>query len=697
MANAFGGFQHISPLSNATSSTSHPPDPHTALSSNCVRDYFGPVVQTVADALHARGTSTLHELVSNVRHHCMRNWNEERGRLVDRLNGSVSSKRGKDPSEQIYRGGKVNMNKARGTEPGFVTDASHVRAALIVLLHHSLVKVSGGTNKHANKDPENEMKQKADPTSPHTHYRYTFLHERARLMTRYPRYVEHAQHCIDENAAQIVECLLVNGRMRCEDAIFSTWESAKRKLQLEDDSDDAADDSESNKALKDIVQSFKKLVEGGYIEMVTPISTNKDMLELHRQKEQEDGINGGEFEFGMNEDGTIVAENGKKRTRSSSTNGGKESKKQKLGHHAENGRNYFDDDNDDSYGAGKPHHPQILSLLTTQRKTIPDGSIYRVNTSMFHCSLRAMVISRLVSEMYPVATDKAKKKNLNDNNNMEHAGAIVNAALTFAARQEHAPLKQMPGVEESEEERHHRMSEWGTFCPAEIVPYLPPEITKSLSAQVGGLQQNLSGLLVRMCDLQYPPIIEEKEEALGHPKGGKFEVCTRQLLQRMRDRIVHRSITTHHGLVAARIVSILQMKGHCEADAIAEDAMVPVKEAREILHRLHRDKYINLFDMHMTKTHNTGTAIYLWDVIPSRLMKVVKTNVFTAILNLRLRRQHEVEVGKDWMDRAKEAGATEENAHEDDKKKYHAFCKGLERLDCAGLQLDETLMVLNDF
>ena len=56
-----------------------------------------------------------------------------------------------------------------------------------------------------------------------------------------------------------------------------------------------------------------------------------------------------------------------------------------------------------------------------------------------------------------------------------------------------------------------------------------------------------------------------------------------------------------------------------------------------------------------------------------------------------------MEVGKDWMDRAKEAGATEENVHEEDKKKYHAFCMGLERLDCACLQLDETLMILKDF
>ena len=31
---------------------------------------------------------------------------------------------------------------------------------------------------------------------------------------------------------------------------------------------------------------------------------------------------------------------------------------------------------------------------------------------------------------------------------------------------------------------------------------------------------------------------------------------------------------------------------------------------------------------------------------------------------------------------------------EEDEKKYHAFCMGLERLDCACLQLDETLMIL---
>jgi DNA-directed RNA polymerase III subunit RPC3 len=328
---------------------------------------------------------------------------------------------------------------------------------------------------------------------------------------------------------------------------------------------------------------------------------------------------------------------------------------------------------------------------------------------MLHASLRALAIGRLASEMYPddegggggggcggVVSNSESGGGVNSIV-PRHVGAIVCAALAYATRREYAPLDRILGISESEEERHDRMANLGTFGPSDIVPYLPPDVVKSLQSRMGGIHQNLSTLLVRMTKLQYPPVLMEVEEAIGHPGGGKFEVCTRQLLRRMRDRVQHRVLSSHHGIVASRVVSILRDRGHCESDTVAEDAMVPAREAREVLHRLHRDRYVDLFDMHMTKTHNTGTAIFLWDVIPSRLSKTVVDNVCTALLNLRLRRQHEVEVGKDWMDRAKESGSTEENFHEGDKRKFTRFCIGLDRLDRACLSLDETLMVLKDF
>ena len=185
MTNAFGGFLHTSPLSNLSSSTSHPPDLHSALASNCIRDYFGPVEQTVADSLHARGPSTLHDLISNIKLHCLKDWNEERGRLVDRLNKLIVAKNSiKDddvsqeevPAELFYYHGRtpVTMNKARGSESaGFVSDASYVRAALIVLLQHSFVKVTKGTGGNNSGDSSGSGSNSKE--SKNQHYQFCYI------------------------------------------------------------------------------------------------------------------------------------------------------------------------------------------------------------------------------------------------------------------------------------------------------------------------------------------------------------------------------------------------------------------------------------------------------------------------------------------------------------------------------------------
>ena len=134
-----------------------------------------------------------------------------------------------------------------------------------------------------------------------------------------------------------------------------------------------------------------------------------------------------------------------------------------------------------------------------------------------------------------------------------------------------------------------------------------------------------------------------------------------------------------------------------ESDAIADGVMVPAKDVREILHMLFRAKYIHLMNMQQSKSHNSETAIYLWTVMPDRMFRIVTDDVCKALLNLRLRRQHEVEVGKEWIERGKQTALGDENESEVDKLNYQMFCQGLERLDNACVQLDETLMVLKDF
>merc|ERR1712151_781682 len=189
----------------------------------------------------------------------------------------------------------------------------------------------------------------------------------------------------------------------------------------------------------------------------------------------------------------------------------------------------------------------------------------------------------------------------------------------------------------------------------------------------------------------------EIEETIGHPKGGVFEVATRSIVHHLQARTMYAIIRDRHGPICARICNILQTKGYLESEAIAQYAMVPVKEVRTLLHTLHKSRYVHLLNMQMTKSHNPNTAIYLWTVYMPELKKDIIDDTCTALRLLRLRRQHETEVGKDWIERAKEAGALDENDHEVDKLNYARFCQGLERLDSAVLDLDETLMVLKDF
>ncbi len=98
-----------------------------------------------------------------------------------------------------------------------------------------------------------------------------------------------------------------------------------------------------------------------------------------------------------------------------------------------------------------------------------------------------------------------------------------------------------------------------------------------------------------------------------------------------------------------------------------------------------------------SKQHNPGTAIYLWGMVSQRLHVTVLHNVCKAFCNIRRRQQHEVQVGKQWLERADEASAADENEVELDKIRRANFQRGLMRLDQACVQIDETLMALTCF
>ena len=360
MPNSFGGFSVTSPLSSISHNAQHD------LSSNCIRDCFGPTCQTVADCLISKGSSTLSQLIVRIRQRCQRDINSERLRLVRSLD---PLKTGRHPAR---------LNLARGNEEkGFIVDASIVRAALIVLLQHSLVKAT---------PPSKSVD--VDTNGEEIKYTYSFDYDRAILIQRYPRYVEYARD-LHEGGAAVVEELLVKGRM----GIFEVIKAGVQNLERAEFSEEFDTGSQSfiqqqlSHAEK-IANALKVLFEEGYLERVSPIH-----LEIKETELVGEGIPicnntivNPEF---IEPNGIVI-----------------------------------------SFDIG------LKSLIKQNRfkKIFVTGSVWRVNVKMFHASVRAIYLGHLVSERY---------------NQIQFSGAIVSAALKYAASKEFA----MKYILSSEEER----------------------------------------------------------------------------------------------------------------------------------------------------------------------------------------------------------------------------------------------------
>jgi DNA-directed RNA polymerase III subunit RPC3 len=449
MANPFAGFVHTSTLASL------PHDPPISLASNCIRDFFGATVQLVADALNARGgASTL-------------------GQLIATIASKSRSKFRTDERKEII---KVSQLQSTSSVGGPSTPS--IRAALLVLIQHStvLVKKSKVTTSAKTK----------------TIYTYEFLIDRARLLPRYPRYVEYTKKALDETAAALIEELLVQGRMRTVDAIVATVE----QLHLLKD----APRSDRYTYRQAVLESFRRLVGGGFIQQVQAIKDETEEAEFDEQTPPP-------------------------------------AKKARIEEHS----------TDD---------PAVVSLLQSgPYKILPREAVWRVNLEMFHDSLRAVSLGWLVAERY--------------GHKVQSSGSMVTAALKLAAHKRHA-------------QQDTDFETQSNFSTESITRYLPKSVLQNLEKKPGGVFPNLHKALVELTKFTNPSVVEEMEVADGHPENAQFQVATRKLVQYLHDRIIHQVILDSHGEVAARICSILRHTGYLESDAIAESAMVPAKDTREV-------------------------------------------------------------------------------------------------------------------
>lgn len=428
-ANFFGGFVHTNPL------TSHRHDPLIALASNCVRDFFGPTVQMVADCLQLRGSaSSLTEIVATIRQKCREKvWSKERIRLL-------------------------------GHERRPSIETPPIRAALLVMIQHSIVTVELSLSSNSK---NSNSKRPAT-----TIFRYRYHPNRAHLLPRYPRFVEYTRKALDETAAALIEEILVLGRVRTVDAVVRTVEYLQRVKD--------APKSEKYTLRQSLLESFKRLVESGFIERVSPLP-----LDLKDDDE--------EAEFDEPPKKRVKIEESAIRASAAAARAVNED-------------------------------PAVVALLQengSYRQVLPQDAVWRVNVNMFHDSLRAFCLGRLVAERF--------------GHIVQSAGSMVSAALKFAAYQQHA-------VESKHIDEDGVNETFGNyyFGAEDIQKYLPKPVQQTLEKKPGGILLNLSRSLVALANLKNPVVLQRQEGTdSGNQGSGKFKVATRALVNFLQERVLH--------------------------------------------------------------------------------------------------------------------------------------------------------------
>lgn len=379
--NQFARFDFTSTLSSI------PHDPPVSLASNCIREYFGPTVQLVADCLIARGgQSTLAQLLNTI---------ESKAHPKERTDERL---------EIVRQAGLRPTSAVKAARP---SDAA-VRASLLVLVQHSLVVVK----KTAKEFKASSQNCRAPPRR-RTVYTYQMDPDRALILQRYPRLVEFIKKALDETAATLIEELLVQGRMQTVDAIVSTVEQLHQLKDAAAEAETAGTPGEpenapssgstsnvktSNRytARQSVLESFLRLVRGGFIQQV-PVLKDPDLDE--------------EFEFGDEQRGQ-QPQGVKAEDDNSDADSPAPAKKQRVDNH------------------DPVEDPAVVSLLRTgPYKTLPRNAVWKINIHMIHEQLRAVSLGWLVAERY--------------NHKIQSSGSIVTAALKLAASKRHSSSRKL--------------------------------------------------------------------------------------------------------------------------------------------------------------------------------------------------------------------------------------------------------------
>ncbi|CAM2108249.1 DNA-directed RNA polymerase III subunit RPC3 isoform X1 [Caretta caretta] len=255
-----------------------------------------------------------------------------------------------------------------------------------------------------------------------------------------------------------------------------------------------------------------------------------------------------------------------------------------------------------------------------------------------------------------------------------------------------------------------RMSEITTSSNA---PYTQPlssnEIFRSLPTGYNIVKQILDQYLTLLAD---DPL--EFVGKSGDSGGGMYVINLHKALATLATATLESIVQERFGSRCARIFRLLLRKKHLEQKQVEDFAMIPAKEAKDMLYKMLSENFVSLQEIPKTPDHAPSRTFYLYTVNTLSSARMLLHRCYKSVANLIERRQYETKENKRLLEKSQRVeailasmqatGAEEVQLQEieemitaPERQQLENLKRNVNKIDASENQVDETIFVLESY
>lgn len=220
---------------------------------------------------------------------------------------------------------------------------------------------------------------------------------------------------------------------------------------------------------------------------------------------------------------------------------------------------------------------------------------------------------------------------------------------------------------------------------------------------------------------QYLSLLTDEKDNLvsktGDSGGGIYCMNMQKCVDALCQNVIESIVQERFGSRCFRIFRLLLLKKHMEQKQIGELAMIPSKDAKELLYKLFAERFISLQEIPRASDYAPSRTFYLFSVDVKQLSRMLIEKSYQALGNLMSRRQTEVQEQRRLVEKEERLEATinslkaqhgEETSADAiaelqelilpaEREQLKTLKLNLAKLEQSELQVDETIFSLSQY